>query len=200
MGTAIFPALAGLEYPVVKTPIAGRTLIQNSVSGQENRVALWSAPRWQWTLSFNFLRDDATDEFRTLLGFFLARQGSFDSFLFDDIDDDTVTGQPLGIASPGQTAFQLVRSLGGHTEPVLAPNAVSAVYVNGTSIGSAWSVNRSGGVLTLDSAPATGSTVSADFTFYWPVRFIADQYDFGKFMNRLWEQKKLDFISLKNWP
>jgi hypothetical protein len=30
------------------------------------------------------------------------------------------------------------------------------------------------------------------------VRFLNDQYDFSKFMNRLWEQKKLDFITLKN--
>jgi uncharacterized protein (TIGR02217 family) len=200
MSAAVFPALAGLEYPVTRTPIAGKTLIQTSVSGMENRAALWTAPRWQWTLSYNFLRDDATDEFRTLCAFFLARQGSFDSFLFSDPDDCSVTGQPLGAAGAGQTAFQLVRSFGGFTEPVLAPKLVSAVYVDGASIGSAWSVSPAGGVLTLAAAPAAGAIVSADFTFYFPVRFLADQVDFGKFMNRLWEQKKLDFVSLKNWP
>ena len=43
-----------------------------------------------------------------------------------------------------------------------------------------------------------GQTITADLTYYWPCRFLADQYDFSKFMNRLWEQKKLDFITLKN--
>jgi uncharacterized protein (TIGR02217 family) len=200
MSSAIFPQLAGLEYPVTRTPIGGRTLIQTSVSGLENRVALWSAPRWQWTLSFNFLRDDANDEFRTLLAFFLARQGSYDSFLFEDIDDNAVTGQAIGVGDGVTTAFQLVRSLGGYAEPVLAPNVVSAVTVAGEPIGSAYSVNANGGMLTLAVAPLAGATVAADFTWYWPVRFLADQYDFAKFMNRLWEQKKLDFISLKNWP
>jgi hypothetical protein len=72
--------------------------------------------------------------------------------------------------------------------------------VNGASIGSAFTVNPLGGVLTLSAAPATGAAITADFTYYWPCRFLADQYDFSKFMNRLWEQKKLDFVTLKNWP
>jgi uncharacterized protein (TIGR02217 family) len=200
MSNAIFPSLAGLEYPVTRTPVAGKTLIQTSVSGLENRVALWSAPRWRWTLSFNFLRDDSNDEFRTLLAFFLARQGSYDSFLFDDPDDNAVAGQPLGVGDGVTTAFQLVRSLGGYAEPVLAPHALTAVSVGGASIGSAFAVDPNGGVLTLAAAPAAGATVAADFTYYWPVRFMTDEVDFAKFMNRLWEQKKLDFISLKNWP
>jgi uncharacterized protein (TIGR02217 family) len=200
MSNAVFPALAGLEYPVVWTPVAGKTLTQLSVSGRENRAALWLYPRRQYQLSFNFLRDDATEEFRTLVAFVLARQGAYDSFLFDDPDDDAVTGQPLGVAGAGQTQFQLVRGLGGFVEPILAPKAVTAVYVNGGSIGTAFTVNAQGGILTLSAAPATGVEITADFTYYWPCRFLADQYDFAKILNRLWEQKKLDFITLKNWP
>jgi uncharacterized protein (TIGR02217 family) len=200
MSLEIFPSLAGLEYPVVWTPVAGRTLIQTSVSGKENRAALWTYPRRQYQLSFNFLRDNASDEFRALVAFVLARQGAYDSFLFDDPDDNAVTGQSLGEAAAGQTAFQLIRSFGGYVEPILAPNAVSAVYVNGVTVGSAFSVNAQGGTVTLFSAPPAGALITADFTYYWPCRFLADQYDFSKFMNRLWEQKKLDFITLKNWP
>jgi uncharacterized protein (TIGR02217 family) len=197
MSNAIFPALAGLEYPVVRTPIF-RTLIQQSTSGKETRAALWTYPRWKWTLSFNFLRDDSNNEFRTLLGFFLARQGAFDSFLFDDADDRQVTGQPIGQGAGSQTAFQLVRSLGGFTEPVFAPHIVSSVYVNGIALPpGGWTVNAGAGMLTLFSPPASGAEVTADFTYYWPVRFLADDNDFSKFMNRLWEQKKLEFESLK---
>jgi uncharacterized protein (TIGR02217 family) len=202
MSSAIFPALPGLEYPVVRTPMGGKTLIQTSVSGKENRAALWTAPRWRWTLSFNFLRDliDAND-FRALVGFYLARQGSYDSFLFNDVDDNQAAAQPIGAGDGATTQFQLVRTLGGFTEPVLAPNSVATVYLNGTpAAGSTWSANPGGGVLTFTTAPGAGVAITADFTFYWPVRFMADEYDFAKFMNLLWEQKKLDLISLKNWP
>ena len=194
MSSEVFPSLAGLEYPVVRTPIF-RTLIQESTSGEENRAALQLYPRWQWTLSFNFLRDDANNEFRTLLAFFLARKGAFDSFLFNDIDDNAVAGQPIGHGDGATTGFQLVRSLGGFTEPVLQP-LFATVYDNGVAT-SAWSYSGPGFV-TFATAPASGAVITADLTYLWPVRFLADQYDFSKFMNRLWEQKKLDFVSLKS--
>jgi uncharacterized protein (TIGR02217 family) len=206
MSTQVFPTLAGLEYPVVRTP-AFKTLVQQSVSGEENRAALQVYPRWQWTLSFNFLRDDATDEFRQLLAFFLERQGSYDSFLFLDPDDNAVTNQEIGTGNGSQTQFQLVRSFGGFDEPVLAPLSVSSLTVGsvakiqGTDYGVGnWEngVTPNGTINFFTGAPPSGVPIVASFSYYWPVRFLADQYDFAKFMNRLWEQKKLDFISLKN--
>jgi uncharacterized protein (TIGR02217 family) len=205
MSTEIFPALAGLEYPVVRTPIF-RTLTQASASGNENRAALQTYPRWQWTLSFNFLRDTGASEFRALVSFFLARQGSFDSFLFDDVDDNSVTAQPIGRGDGHTTLFQLVRTFGGFDEPVLAPNTVTQLTVGGIAktrgtdfaVGSWENGTIGSGAISFTSAPANGADIMADFTYYWPVRFVADQYDFSKFMNRLWEQKKLDLVSLKS--
>jgi uncharacterized protein (TIGR02217 family) len=203
MSLAVFPALTGLEYPVVRTPIF-RTLTQETASGMETRAALMLYPRWRWTLSFNFLRDDANDEFRTLLGFFLARQGSFDAFAFEDTDDNAVTAQPLGQGDGTNRSFQLVRSLGGYTEPLLAPKGGATdvvVKVGGVALtASDWSYSTATpGMVVLNAAPGHGVGVTADINYYWPVRFLADQYDFAKFMNRLWEQKKLDFISVKNF-
>lgn len=195
-----FPSLAGLEYPVMRRPI-WRTLSQTAVSGNETRVALWTAPRWQWTLSFNFLRDDSNDEFRTLCGFFLARRGAYDSFLFLDPDDCAIQDQPIGIGDGLRTQFQLVRSFGGFTEPVLAPvpSFLFALRVGGVLQSGGYSV-RPGGVVSFAAAPPSGAAITGSFVYYWPVRFAADEIDFSKFMNRLWEQKKLDLISLKTWP
>jgi len=205
MSTEIFPTLAGLEYPVVRTPVF-RTLLQESASGSETRVTLQSYPRWKWTLSFNFLRDDANNEFRTLVSFFLARKGAFDSFLFTDVDDMAVTGQLIGRGDGHSTLFPLVRSFQGFDEPVLAPNAITRLKVAGVtktqgtdySFGT-WENGIIGsGLVGFATAPASGANITVDFSYYWPVRFVADQYDFSKFMDRLWEQKKLDIVSLKN--
>jgi uncharacterized protein (TIGR02217 family) len=201
MSLAIFPTLNGLEYPVVRTPIF-KTLTQETASGMETRAALQLYPRWQWTLSFNFLRDDANNEFRTLLAFFLARQGAFDAFLFDDVDDNSVSAQQIGFGDGSNKVFQLIRTFGGFTEPVLAPKPAQAdvvVKVGGVALDPSTDWHYSGpGQVTIDSPPGHGVRVTADINYYWPVRFAADQYDFSKFMNRLWEQKKLDFISVKN--
>lgn len=207
MSLNIFPTLAGLEYPVVRTPIF-KTLTQETASGMESRAALQFYPRWQYTLSFNFLRDDANDEFRTLLGFFLARRGAYEAFRFEDPDDNAVTGQHIGIGDGATKTFQLIRTFGGFTEPVLQPLAVT-LYVGSIALagppsalsypqaGIDWDVSGPGQV-TIHSPPPNNVSITADITYQWPVRFLADRYDFSKFMNRLWEQKKLDFISVKN--
>lgn len=199
MSLNIFPTLAGLEYPVVRTPIF-KTLTQESASGMETRAALQLYPRWQWTLSFNFLRDDGNNEFRTLLAFFLARKGSFENFLYLDPDDSAVESQEIGIGDGSNRVFQLVRTLGGYTEPVLTP-ILTVIYLGGVALSTSdWTSggDLGPGQVRLNSAPAHGVSVTADLSYWWPVRFLADQYDFAKFMNRLWEQKKLDFISVKN--
>ncbi|MGO9622373.1 MAG: DUF2460 domain-containing protein [Desulfobaccales bacterium] len=133
MSNAVFPILRGFTYPVIKKPTFS-TIEQESVSGIKKHIGNWVYPRWQIEIPVEFLLDDvAHNELKTLVGFFLSRQGRFDSFLFDDPDDDFIQGQELGIGNGATTAFQLLRAYGGFIEPCLniksAP--VSVVYLNG---------------------------------------------------------------------
>ena len=205
MSSALFPTLAGLGWDVTRTPMWSNT-VQQAVSGKETRIARWSYPRWQWELTFEFLRQGtvhgtAYTEFSQLAGFFNARQGSFDSFLYQDADDNAITGQALGTGDGSKTAFQLIRSFGGFNEPILAPNVVSHVYLNGTNQPSGWSVSSWGsatpGVLTFTSPPGSGVAITADFSFFFPCRFTDDSLDFTKFMSALYAGKKVSFISIK---
>ncbi len=208
MSSAVFPTLAGLGWDVNRTEI-WKTELQENVSGKENAVALWTYPRHQWDLTFDFLRQGVVHaatyaEFAQLAGFFNQRQGRFDSFLYTDADDNSVTGQALGTGDGTTTAFQLVRAFGGFVEPVLAPNAVSAVKVNGVTktAGVDYTVSNWGsanpGVVTFTSPPGNGLPITADFTFYWPCRFLDDSLNFAKFAQALWKGKKVSFKSVKN--
>ncbi len=196
MSSAVFPDLPGLTWTITRTPI-WKTLKQTVASGLENRVGLWSLPQWQWTLIYEFLRSSAAfGELQSLVGFFNARQGSYDTFLFRDPSDCSVTGQQIGIGDGTTASFQLVRSFGGFTEPVKEVNGTPVVYANGVAV-SGWAVGNTG-IVTFDSAPASGAVVSADINYYWRVRFVDDQYDFDNFMYQLWECKKLQLISVKS--
>src|SRR5215831_6824213 len=135
----IFPALPGLAWSVTKTPTF-QTRIQRAASGRELRVVDYPYPLWQFALVYDFLRDNPAagyDELRTLLGFFMLCQGAFGTFLFRDPSDWQVTGQQIGIGDASRTGFQLQRSMGaalpggGFSEPVVAPNVVHAIYLNG---------------------------------------------------------------------
>ncbi|WP_049974122.1 DUF2460 domain-containing protein [Azospirillum sp. B4] len=82
--TVIYPALAGLGYSVIKKP-TWSTKIATAVSGRETRMAFWSAPIWEFQLSYDFLRDTVTaNELKTLMGFYLQMQGAYGSNLFVD--------------------------------------------------------------------------------------------------------------------
>lgn len=203
MSAAVFPTLPGLTYDIVRTPIWGNTTEQ-FVSGKELRINNgWTYPRYQWDLTFSVLRSDAVlHEFQTLIGFYNARNGSYDSFQYHDADDNSITGQQFGIGFPGQHDYQLVRNFGTFIEPVFAPNVVSAVYINSVLQDPAtYSVNDWGtskpGIITFASVPSTGLALTADFTYYFPVRFVDDKLPFNNFMKQLYNCQKLSLISIK---
>src|ERR1039458_1646325 len=158
MGTSVFPSLPGEMFPVTRTP-SWDTTVQQNLSGKEVRIANSTYPRWKWELSFSVLRSAAAyTEFQQLAGFFNALQGSFDTFQYQDADDNAVTGQTIGTGDGTTTAFQLVRAFGGFIEPVLAPNNLSAVYLNGINTPSTPLSAPGAPGLSSSSAGALGAT------------------------------------------
>jgi len=207
MSSAVFPTLAGIGWDIERSPEWNTTVQENS-SGLETRIPKQTYPRYVWSLTFDVLRQGvvhgvAYAEFAQLMGFYNARQGRFDSFLYTDVDDNAATNQVIGAGDGTTKTFQLVRAFGGFVEPVLAPNVVSAVKLNGvTQSGGAYTVSNWGattpGVVTFTTAPAAGVSVSASFTYYWPCRFDDDSVLFAKFMSAMYSGRKLSFKSLKN--
>ena len=203
----IFPTLPGIAWSVTKTPIF-QTRIQRAVSGRELRALDYPFPLWQFTLVFAFLRDNPAagfDELRTLMGFYLSCQGAFGSFLFQDPSDYQVTAQYIAEGDSSTSSFQLQRTMGtnlpggGFAEPIVAPNTVGAVYFDGiTQDAAGYSVDLSDGLVTFATPPATGLVITADFSYWFRCRFVDDSYDFENFMYRLWQLKKLTFISVRS--
>ncbi|HZT87386.1 MAG TPA: DUF2460 domain-containing protein [Stellaceae bacterium] len=191
MGSAVFPSLIGQGWSVKKTPNFA-TRVQRAVSGRELRVLDMPCPLWTFTLTFNYLPAADLD---TLMGFFLSRQGAFDTFLFDDPTDNRASAQPIGTGDGAASVFQLGRTLGGFYEPVTAPNQVAAVYFNGIAQ-SGYSVDAATGLVTVAAAPPAGVSVTADFTYYFRCRFSDDAAEFENFMHNLWQLKQLQFQSV----
>jgi len=208
--TAIFPSLPGLGWSVTKTPRFA-TRIQRAVSGREVRLLDQPMPIWSWTLTYTLLRDRwdvrggtgpgsgpgaGYDELRTLMGFFLQQQGAFQSFLFNDPTDDHVNGQLIGTGDGGTAVFPLVRTMNGFSEPILAPNAVSAVYFNGIVQSPAnYTIDAATGLVTFTAPPPAAQAVTADFTYWFRVRFADDSTEFENFLYQLWSLKQIKLQS-----
>jgi uncharacterized protein (TIGR02217 family) len=194
---AVFPTLAGLEWNVTRTP-AWKTLIQEATSGKEARAALWSVPSWTWSLSYSKLDAGTLAELQTLVGFFNARQGRFDTFLYTDPDDNSVTDQSFGTGNGAATQFQLVRAFGGFVEPVRDVNTLTNIKKAGVTQNNPADYTISAtGLVTFTSAPANGAALTWTGTYYWRCRFLKDSSDFTAFVKQLYENKKVEFVFVK---
>jgi hypothetical protein len=89
MSSLVFPTLPGLDIATKRSEIYS-TGVQAAVSGKDLRAAWWSTPKYQYTLTINFLRQanfslqTVGDELVTLTNFYETHKGQWDSFLFND--------------------------------------------------------------------------------------------------------------------
>jgi len=180
-------------------------------SGKEFRLQYWQYPLWKWELNYNYLKANPSDlipgfsdtDFAVLQGFFNQMAGQNQVFLFDDVNAgdtpgagpwDFVAGQPIASGDGTTTTFQLIRTSGGFVEAIQAPfsSPHPQVYLNGVpkTYGTDYAIDNVGNII-FAVAPAAAVQISADFAYYWPVRFGADDLDFDSMMYQLWELKKV---------
>ena len=213
MSYQVYPGInviRGLTWKITRTP-QWDTLAQRMSSGKEFRLSYYQYPLWKWELEYNYLLDNPNNlvsgnvdtDLVILQGFFNQMAGQFQVFLFDDVNLgdqpgagpwDSVAGQGFGTGDGTTTTFQLIRTSGGFTEAIQAPYTVPEpqVYDNGAakSYGTDYSVDAFGNVI-FAVAPLAGHALTADFGYYWPVRFGSDELDFETQLYQLWKLKKV---------
>lgn len=194
MSNEVFPSLPGLTWNVVKEPLFN-TKVQTSVNMAELRAAFANTPVYDFTLGYDVLREyDAFAELRSLGGFFLARQGRWDSFLFSDPTDFNVAGQQFGTGNGVATAFQLTRAFGAFREQVSQLSGAPQVYANGVLLSTPSQYNVSStGLVTFASPPATNANLAWSGSYYFRCRFKEDVSSYNNFMRDLWELRSLTF-------
>jgi hypothetical protein len=111
MSNAVYPSqVKGLSVQIMKTP-EFRTLDQTASNGASVSIPQYVNPIWHFTLVYNYLDDlwlspnntlayAPYTDFQTLMGFFLARRGKGDDFLFLDSTDYSPAGVRGGVWRP----------------------------------------------------------------------------------------------------
>jgi uncharacterized protein (TIGR02217 family) len=204
----LFPwLLAG--FSVVKRPQAGATLVQTAGSGRQIRAGMWTYPTWQWDISWEYLPDAQANgwtlnDFRSLIGFFLAQSGGYGAFPFKDLGEDAVTAQLLGTGDGSTTTFTLVKTFGmsgfAGTEPIGYLDDTQPMQFSVAGIAAAFTVNtaRPGyQQVVFAAAPAAGAAIIGSFAFAYCCHIKGDEIDFEEIMSHLWAQKKMTLESVK---
>ena len=156
-------------------------------SGYERRNQNWSQARRVYDARWG-VRSSA--DAATLLAFFHARAGKARGFRVRDWSDFTTAAdnisapafadQAIATGDGTTTVFQLIKNYasGGITHQRVITKPVSGsllIGVNGTQLMSGFSVDATTGLVTFATAPTSGQSITAGFTFDVPVRFDADQ-------------------------
>lgn len=190
-------------FQVARAPIMA-TLHQPSISGKDNPIQLQAYPRRRFTISFEFLRDDATLQERQYVdAFFNSVGGSAQAFYYQDPLDKSVTDQTFGVGDGVTTAFQLVRAetsvLGASfVELVYAPIGSPTIKKNAVTLSTPadYSISATG-LVTFTSAPAVSAALTWTGSYYWICRFDSDDVEFSEFVTAISECKKLSFTTFK---
>lgn len=167
-----------------------RTEIVTLASGFEERNATWAHSRRRYEAGLGMR---SLDDVHEVIAFFEARRGMLHAFRWKDWSDykscapsqsPSAFDQPLGLGDGSTTSFQLSRRYASGADDYVRPISKPApgtvqVALDGTPLaeGSGFTVDVSSGRVTLATAPADGTVLTAGFLFHVPARFDTDRIE-----------------------
>jgi uncharacterized protein (TIGR02217 family) len=165
-----------------------RNVIQEAISGNEQRFAQWTKCRGVGDLSWGLQSSaDKFGDYAIIHAMFRAHFGSLYPFRFRDWGDYTATNEVFGTGDGTSTAFQLSKTY--DPQYLLYGTAGAYFYVRDITLPTGTIVIKkanviqtpstdynisSSGVVTFASAPATGAQLVWSGEFDVPVRFDSD--------------------------
>lgn len=161
-----------------------RTEVVTLANGFEERNTPWSHSRRRYDAGVGVR---SLDDIEVMIAFFEARRGPLFGFRWKDWQDfrscaasgqNHFADQIIGMGDGTTASFQLVKTYesGGYTyeRPIKKPVQDTVIIgVNGVGV-SDWSIDVATGLVTFDTPPASGASITAGFEFDVPVRFAVD--------------------------
>jgi uncharacterized protein (TIGR02217 family) len=206
MSNLVFPVLRGLGWSVFRRPTFEGVTVKRSRNAKRTSVIYQTSPVWDYELTYpDYLNDVApnganpyTDK-KTIEGFYLLAGGPWDTWLFQDPEDNTYTAQTMiGTADGVNKVFQVARLWGGFNEPIQNINAGTLVVKdNGVTktLTTDYTVSSTG-VVTFVVAPIAGHAITADFAFKFRCEFMDNNLNMEEFMYQLWTLDSVKFRTI----
>jgi len=164
------------------------TVIQESVSGQEQRIKVWAKCRARYDIGYSVLEsDDPVGNYQAILALFYGHGGRFKAFRFKDWSDYQATNESFGTGDGADTTFQLYKTYDPSLILLNTPGSITytreiyllatapTIKVNGVTktVTTDYTISATG-LVTFTSAPANGHALTWTGEFDIPVRFDVD--------------------------
>jgi hypothetical protein len=187
MSNEVFPStLSGYMWDSTKKPMFNN-ITHSPVTGRDVRISMYNQPVYEFNLANQWMTKADKD---TLMGFFLARRGQFDSFLYGD-EDCVAVAEPFGTFT-NNASFQLVKSMGGFSHTVNNVVGAPSIYLaNRLLESSEYTISATG---LVDVHPVTGTgLLTWSGSCYYRCIFLEDSQEYNQFANRLYECGEIKF-------
>ncbi len=176
-------------------------------TGIEQRNALLSRPIREWNVKYKILTVGMRDQ---ILELYNRSQGQFNTFLFSDPQEYQVVAAECSFtAIAAQVLFQLFATYHlGETEQWtedkedIVPGGTyqPIIYVDGVlkTEGVHYTINDTTGILdlTLMGAPGAGIVVTADYQYYFRVRFVEDSFSMSEIDKSVWSVNDFGMVQV----
>lgn len=212
----VFPTLPYM-FPLKLTPTMN-TIIGESTSAREVRIAMQGLPLWEIELPFDELRDQDQNivdfaymagytQYMQLVQLWLSMYGQAGVFAFDAPWDNSRENQAIGTGDGTNYVFTIYRTWGqapqDAVEPIGQINEVFNVSVDGVPVDpSQYFVLRNKIYFIANGfvfPPAANAVITMTFSFYYVCRFVENNQDFEQFSQGRWTVPSLKFQSVY-WP
>ncbi len=163
-----------------------QNVIQEAISGNEQRFAQWTKCRGTGDISYGLLNStDATGDFRAIVAVYRAHFASLLPFRFKDWSDYSCTDENFGTGDASETQFQLTKTYDPSQVILGTPGSVlyvrditlpavgvaPVIKVDGVTKTVVTDYTIANGVVTFTSAPASMKAITWTGEFDVPVRF-----------------------------
>jgi uncharacterized protein (TIGR02217 family) len=150
-----------LTFPFTDEPSANSAIVRFE-NGSEQRVARYTRNRRIFRAAMNNIPDADRD---TLLAFFEARNGPVEAFYLKHYREYSVTGEAVGTGDNNEDTFEFDKQY------VVALS--ETVYLDGSpqTRTTHYTIDNDTGVITFVTPPGAGVAITADYEYYFKVRF-----------------------------
>jgi Conserved hypothetical protein 2217 (DUF2460) len=227
MSNVRFPKLRGLHWDLKLKDEFSNIIQPAATPGFETRLSLDPDPIIHFDLGYEFLRQpgfaghlDQAEELMNIRGFHRARKGDFDSFLLyapdvtENPDDGAIVAQvlvpdanniaPLVVvrAGLGENIYEVAGVNGNPgTAPVIKKDGTALTITTDYSIlgpGYALAGATYPGLAVQFVASTVGHTMTADFSWYYRVRFEQGEQEYNKFLTLLYEARTVQLMTTRS--
>ena len=164
------------------------TIVSEGESGKEQRYQKWLRPKRTFRVKLDARQATETDN---IWRFYTRHKGSYDTFLFQNPNENPVSAETVGSGDGVKSVFYLGNKVDFETGDLIVVSGSETITRSVGGSGdylsfSAYTIDNATGAITTNAVFPSGDVMRAAYNFHYRCRFRDDQLSREAFTGELW--------------